>query len=230
MTPPFKNRRDAGQQLAAQLLQYADHPRGIVLGLPRGGVPVVYEVAKRLYLPLDVLIVRKLGVPGQEELAFGALTVSGALINLEMVNRLDIASEEVEEVIQRERRELLRREQAYHRGLPPVFDFHSRLVILIDDGLATGSTLRAAIEAIREKKPARIVVAVPVAPFSVCNEFKEEADEMVCLLRRESFYAVGLSYEDFSPTPGKEVEELLRRNRERMKRGHAPGNTPPTQT
>ena len=207
----FADRADAGRVLAGRLATLAGQPDLIVLALPRGGVPVAYEVARRLGAPLDVFIVRKLGVPGHEELAMGALASSGVrVLNRDLIDELEIPRSAVEEVIQREARELERRERAY-RGTQPAPDLRGRTVVLVDDGLATGTTMRAAVEAVRAQRPARIIVAVPVAAASTCADLSEVADEMVCARTPEPFRAVGLWYEDFEQTTDEEVSELLAR-------------------
>jgi predicted phosphoribosyltransferase len=207
----YRDRTDAGRQLAARLTRYADRPDVLVLALPRGGVPVAYEVAKELKAPLDVFLVRKLGVPGYEELAMGAIA-SGAVrvLNQDIVNYLRIPDEVIDAVAAREQRELERRERAYRDDRPPP-DVRDRVVILIDDGLATGSTMRAAAASLRLQKPKRIVVAVPVSSPEVCDEFRSEVDEIVCALTPEHLQGVGLWYEDFSQTSDEEVRELLKR-------------------
>jgi predicted phosphoribosyltransferase len=207
----FRDRAEAGRLLAARLRPYADRPDVLVLALPRGGVPVAWEVARALHAPLDVFLVRKLGVPGHEELAMGALATGGVrVLNEEVVNVLRIPEEEIDAVAADEQRELERREQAYRDGRPPP-DVRGRVVILIDDGLATGSTMRAAVAALRQQRPARIVVAVPVGAAETCAELQREADEVVCARTPEPFYAVGLWYDDFRQTTDAEVADLLRR-------------------
>jgi putative phosphoribosyl transferase len=209
MEPVYRDRFEAGQRLATKLMAYADRQDVLVLGLPRGGVPVAYEVAKALHAPLDVFIVRKLGVPGREELAMGAIATGGIrVINESVVQMLRIPEYIIDAVAAREQQELERREHLYRDGRPPP-DVHDCTVILIDDGLATGSTMRAAIEALRLQHPARIVVAVPVAAPSTCEELGREVDEIVCAQTPEPFYGVGLWYEDFSQTTDEEVHDLL---------------------
>jgi len=209
----FQDRTDAGQQLAARLVQYANRPDVLVLALPRGGVPVAYEVAKQIGAPLDVFLVRKLGVPGYEELAMGAIATGGVrVINEDVVSQLDIPGEVIDAVAAEEQRELERREQAYRDDRPPP-DVKGHTVILIDDGLATGSTMRAAAAALRKQVPARIVIAVPVAAAQTCDEFREEVDEIVCAVTPEPFRGVGLWYQDFSQTTDEEVRELLEKAR-----------------
>jgi len=203
----FRDRADAGRELAAKLWVYADDPSVLVLALPRGGVPVGFEVARLLRVPLDIFLVRKLGVPGHEELAMGAIASGGIrVLNEEVAGR--IPAEAINAVAARERRELERREHAYRGDRPPA-DVRRRKVILVDDGLATGTTMRAAIAALRRLGPARIVVAVPVGSRETCAEFQHEADEAVCARMPMPFYAVGLWYEDFSQTTDEEVRELL---------------------
>ena len=207
----FKNRSEAGRFLAEQLSAYANRPDTLVLALPRGGVPVAYEVAKALGAPLDVFQVRKLGLPGHEELAMGAIATGGVRVrNPEVVEYLRIPDEVIDEVTARERRELERRERLYREGRPALSP-RGRVVILVDDGLATGSTMRAAILALRQQQPASIVVAVPVAAKQTCEELRAVADEVVCAVTPDPFYAVGLWYEDFSQTTDEEVRELLAR-------------------
>lgn len=207
----FHDRREAGRVLAARLMHYAGRPDVLVLALPRGGVPVAFEVARALRAPLDVFLVRKLGVPGHEELAMGAIASGGVrVLNEEVVNVLRISAEDLDAVAAEEQRELERREQAYRDGRPAP-DVRGRVVVLIDDGLATGSTMRAAVAALRRRGPARIVVAVPVGAPETCAEFQDEADEAVCARTPEPFYAVGLWYEDFAQTTDAEVHELLQR-------------------
>jgi predicted phosphoribosyltransferase len=205
----FRDRRDAGRHLARQLTSYADDPDLLILALPRGGVPVAYEVAAALGAPLDLFLVRKLGVPGQPELAMGAISSGGVrVLNEEIVDLLGIPDEVIEDVTRQEQQELSRREREY-RGDRPAPEVHGRTVILIDDGLATGSTMRAAVAALRRQQPRRIVVAVPVAAPATCEEFKSLVDDIVCALTPEPFRAVGLWYLDFSQTTDEEVHELL---------------------
>jgi erythromycin esterase-like protein/predicted phosphoribosyltransferase len=210
MTPGlFRDRRDAGRLLAAKLAAYANRPDVLVLALPRGGVPVAYEVARALGAPLDVFVVRKLGIPGYEELAMGAVATGGArVLNRQIVERLGIPDYLIEAVAAREQQELARRERLYRGGRPPP-DVRGRTVILVDDGLATGATMQAAIEALRLQQPARIVVAVPTASPETCEEMKAKADEVICAMTPEPFHAVGLWYEDFSQTTDEEVRSLL---------------------
>jgi putative phosphoribosyl transferase len=211
MDYPFRNRTEAGRVLAQELMAYANRDDVIVLALPRGGVPVAFEVAHALHAPLDVFVVRKLGVPGHEELAMGAIASGGVLvIEPSVVEDLSIPMEVVLDVAAREEQERLRREREY-RGDRPAPDVRGRTVILVDDGLATGSTMRAAVAALRKLQPAKIVVAVPVAVRSTCEELAEEVDEIVCARTPEPFYGVGEWYADFSQTTDEEVRELLAR-------------------
>jgi predicted phosphoribosyltransferase len=208
---PFHDRRDAGRYLATKLSDYADRSDVLVLALPRGGVPVGYEVAQALHAPLDVFLVRKLGVPGHEELAMGAIATGGVrVVNQQLVQALGISPAAVEAVVAREQQELERRERAYRDDRPPP-DVRGRTCILVDDGLATGSTMRAAVAALRCESAASIVVAVPVAPLETCEELQADADRIVCALTPEPFYAVGLWYEDFAQTTDEEVYDLLAR-------------------
>jgi predicted phosphoribosyltransferase len=206
----FRDRRDAGRFLAGLLEEYRGRPDVIVLGLPRGGVPAAYEVATALGAPLDVFLVRKLGTAGREELAMGAIASGGVMvINDDVVRGLAIAPEAIQHAAEREGRELVRREQAYREGRPfPAVA--GKVVIVVDDGLATGSSMRAAIEALSGLRPARIVVAVPAAPESTCRELAALADEVVCATTPSPFFAVGNSYWDFTQTTDEEVRDLLR--------------------
>jgi putative phosphoribosyl transferase len=207
----FKDRADAGRKLAARLTRYADREDVLVLALPRGGVPVAYEVAKQLKAPLDVFLVRKLGVPGYEELAMGAIASGGVrVVNKEIVDYLGIPDEVIEEIAAVEQRELERRALAYRDDRSPP-DVKDKIVILIDDGLATGSTMRAAAASLRLQKPRRIVVAVPVSSTEICDEFRSEVDEIVCAFTPENLRGVGLWYQDFSQTSDEEVRELLKK-------------------
>ncbi len=213
----FRNRTEAGRRLAAQLGDLADGD-SVVLALPRGGVPVGFEVARALNVPLDVCVVRKLGTPGQEELAMGAIASGGVLVvNWDVADTFAISQQQIDDVAAREAHELERREQEY-RGNRDRVDLRGRTAILVDDGLATGSTMRAAIAAVRQQRPKKVVVAVPVAARSTCAELQEEADEMVCLYTPLQFYAVGQWYQNFSQTTDEEVRELLERAAERVQR------------
>ncbi|XYH97364.1 phosphoribosyltransferase [Sorangium sp. So ce1128] len=206
----FHDRRDAGRYLAAKLARYAN-PRLVVLALPRGGVPVGYEVARALGAPLDVFIVRKLGVPGYEELAMGAVASGGVrVLNEDVVSRLGLSRADLDAVTAKELREVERRERAYRDGRPAPA-VRQQTVVLVDDGLATGATMRAAVTALRQFSPARVLVAVPVAAPETCDEFRDEVDDIVCAITPEPFYAVGLWYESFEQTTDEEVRELLAR-------------------
>src|SRR6266542_149853 len=209
MERAFPNRIEAGRLLAEKLEKYADRDDVIVLGLPRGGVPVANEVAKRLHAPLDVFIVRKLGVPGFEELAAGAIAAGGVrVLNEDVMRAIPHADQTIEAVTARETTELQRREQMYREGLPAP-QLRDRIAILVDDGLATGATMRAAVKSLRQRGVAKIVVAVPVGPPDTCLEIEQEADETTCLSTPPFFQAVGQYYEDFSQTSDEDVRELL---------------------
>jgi putative phosphoribosyl transferase len=209
MSRPFADRADAGRVLARSLAAYANRDDVIVLALPRGGVPVAVEVARELDAPLDVFLVRKLGAPGQEELAMGAIASGGVVVvNDEVVHALKIPVESVKAEVESERRELARREKIYRGGRPPL-DVAGKTVILIDDGLATGSTMRAAVAALRKREPARIVIAVPVGAASTCGEMAAIADECLCAMAPEHFRAVGLWYDDFAQISDREVCRML---------------------
>jgi putative phosphoribosyl transferase len=209
MTQRFLNRSEAGRQLAKQLTRYANRPDVLVLGLPRGGVPVAFEVAQRLHAPLDICLVRKLGVPGHKELAMGAIAADGVrVLNYDVVSWLGISSKTIDHVAVKELRELQRRDRAY-RGDRPLPDIRDRTIILVDDGIATGSTMRAAIAILQQEQPRRIVVAVPVAPADTCDQLRAAVDEVVCLMMPEPFYAIGLWYENFAQTSDQEVCALL---------------------
>ena len=205
----YEDRRHAGRVLASVLARYAGRGDLVVLALPRGGVPVAYEVAKRLGAPLDVFVVRKLGLPGHEELAMGAVASGGVrVLHDDVVRGLGVPTQIIDAVAAEESREVSRRERAY-RGYREPLDGTGKTVILVDDGLATGSTMRAAVRGLRQKNPARIVVAVPIAAPSTCRELSEEVDDIVCAVTPEPFYAVGLWYRDFTQTSDDEVRELL---------------------
>ena len=209
MDRAFANRSEAGRLLAERLGKYAGRDDVLVLGLPRGGVPVAYEIAKRLNAPLDVFIVRKLGVPGFEELAAGAIASGGVrVLNEEVMRAIPHAEEAIEVVSTRETAELKRREQMYRVGRPAP-DVRDRTVILVDDGLATGATMRAAVKALRERGAAKIAVAVPVGPPDTCHEVEQLADETLCLSTPPFFQAVGQYYDDFSQTSDDDVRKLL---------------------
>jgi putative phosphoribosyl transferase len=214
----FANRTEAGQELALRLRKYANRDDVIVLGAPRGGVPIAFEVATALRAPLDVFVLRKLGVPGREEFAFGAIASGGVrILDRNTIEGLGITGLDIERVTRVEKQELERRERAYRGGRPPL-DVSGLTVILVDDGIATGSRMRAAIRALRQMNSARIVIAVPVAPASTCSQLQFDVDELVCLEMPEPFYGVGQFYDDFSQVSDEEVKELLdsasRRRRE----------------
>jgi putative phosphoribosyl transferase len=207
--PLFADRADAGRQLAEALSAYGDNPNVIVLALPRGGVPIGYAVARRLRAPLDVYVVRKLGVPGHEELAMGALASDGTcVVDEELIESLGIAEPAVEAVVERELGELRRRDAAY-RGARPEPDVAGKIVIIVDDGLATGATMRAAATALRTRRPAAIVAAVPVAARRTCASLRSVAERVVCVETPEPFHAVGLYYQNFEQTTDEEVGRLL---------------------
>jgi putative phosphoribosyl transferase len=209
----FRDRTEAGRVLAHRLAAYANYPDGVVLALPRGGVPVAFEIAEALHLPLDIVVVRKLGVPGHEEFAMGAIASGGArILNQDLIRQLSLSDEIIEHIVAREQRELERRERTY-RGQRPVLDVRDRIIIIVDDGLATGSSMRAAIAALRQKGPAKLIVAVPVGARITCSELEALADEVICLETPENFSAVGLWYRDFSQITDEEVIDLLERNR-----------------
>lgn len=211
MQLPFKNRIEAGRLLAEELKSYANRTDVLILALPRGGLPVAFEVAQALGAPLDLMLVRKLGVPGQEELAMGAIATGGIkVLSQELVKSLNISAAALEAVISKEKRELERREHVY-RGNRPVPEVGNRCVILIDDGLATGATMKAAVLALRQQQPAQIIIGVPVAPPDTVEELRKEADEIICLATPEPFYAIGTWYVDFSQTSDEEVRTLLAR-------------------
>jgi putative phosphoribosyl transferase len=207
----FRDREEAGQKLAARLQAYANRKDVIVLGIPRGGVPVAFEVAKALNAPLDIFLSRKLGVPGQEELAFGAIaTGETRVLDREIIEAVGISEAQIDQITAKVKKELERRENLYRGGRPPL-KVEGLTVLLIDDGIATGSSVRAAIDALRQMKPVRIIVAVPVAPLSTCIRLRSEADELICVQSPKDFYAIGQFYEDFSQTTDEEVTGLLRR-------------------
>jgi predicted phosphoribosyltransferase len=207
--PAFPNRRYAGRHLAPLLARYTDRPGVVVLALPRGGVPVAFEVAEALHLPLDVFEVRKLGVPGQEELAMGAIG-SGGICHIipDVIAAFGVSREQLEETIERERRELKRREEIYRDGRPRP-EIAGKQIILIDDGLATGSTMGVAVAALRERKPAKIIVAIPVASVEACAALRAVADDLVCLASPEPFLGVGQFYANFAQVGDDEVRAFL---------------------
>jgi putative phosphoribosyl transferase len=210
----FRDRAHAGRLLAQRLQEYAGRDDVIVLGLPRGGVPVAYEIAAALGAPLDVFLVRKLGVPGHEEFAFGAVATGGlTVLNRHVIESLRIPQDVVDAVVAREMRELERRERAYRGDRPPP-DLTGRAVLLVDDGLATGSSMVAALHAVRRRNPECVVAAVPVAPPETCETLRGAADEVVCLVTPTDFRAVGAWYEDFAQTTDEEVRDLLAQPRD----------------
>jgi predicted phosphoribosyltransferase len=205
----FRDRRDAGRRLAAKLEAWAGRADVVVLALPRGGVPVGFEVARRLRAPLDVFVVRKLGVPFHEELAMGAIASGGVrVLNADIVQGLGIGEDVLDSIEARERAELARRERTYRGDRPPL-DVHGRTVIIVDDGLATGATMRAAVAALRRLGPAAVIVAVPIASVESCEQLRAEADDVVCAMMPPHLYAVGQAYADFSQTTDEEVRALL---------------------
>ncbi|MCC6547827.1 phosphoribosyltransferase [Candidatus Sumerlaeota bacterium] len=208
----FADRSEAGRALAEHLLHYENDLNAIVLGLPRGGVPVAFEVAERLHLPLDVFLVRKIGVPCQRELAMGAITLGNIrLLNHELIDQLSIPDTDVEDAVARETDELSRQDEVFRHGrTPPPID--GRTIILVDDGLATGATMAVAIKALRLQHPHRIIVAVPVGAAATCRSMAADADEVVCAINPEHFLAVGVWYGDFSPTSDEEVVRLMDRS------------------
>jgi Predicted phosphoribosyltransferases len=207
----FRDRTEAGRLLAARLTAYKNRPDVLVLALPRGGVPVAFEIARSLHVPLDVLIIRKLGVPGQEELAMGAIASGGILvINNDVVHTLALRAAVIDEVAAHEQREVERRERLY-RGKRPAYHIHGHIVILVDDGIATGATMLAAIAAVRRQQPASVVIAVPVAASISCEEFVGKVDDLICISKPENLFAVGLWYDQFTQTTDEEVRDLLAR-------------------
>jgi putative phosphoribosyl transferase len=218
MRKRFRNRTEAGLMLASHLQAYSQCKNLLVLALPRGGVPVGYEVAQALNAPLDVCLVRKLGVPGHEELAMGAIAEGGRLdltsqtvcvLNYDVINGWGIDQETIDKVIAQELEELHRRDRAYRGDRPPV-NVHGQTIILIDDGIATGSTIRAAIAILRQQQPSKIIVAVPIAPPSTYQQLQTEVDEVISLVTPEPMSAIGVWYEDFSQTTDAEVRQLLK--------------------
>jgi putative phosphoribosyl transferase len=212
-TTRFRDRSEAGRTLAQELSKYAGREDVIVLALPRGGIPVGYEVAKALGAPLEVFVARKLGVPGHPELAMGAIASGGsAVLDQGLVRRLGITQGQLDQAVADEAQELVRREEAYRGDHEPP-ELRGKTVILVDDGLATGATMRAAALAVRDQQPAKIVVAVPVAAEETCDQFRDVVDDVVCAVTPKPFYAVGMWYEDFDQTTDDEVRELLERAR-----------------
>ena len=209
MVDRFQDRRDAGRVLAERLREFANDRNVLVLALPRGGVPVAYEIAHSLNVPLDVFIVRKLGVPGYEELAMGAIASGGVrVLNEEVVERLGVSPYQIDKAVEREQQEIERRELEYRGDLPPI-NVRGKDVILVDDGLATGATMRAAVEALAESGASQIIVAVPVGSIEAVERIRREADDVVCPMQPEDFQAVGQFYDDFAQTSDEEVRELL---------------------
>lgn len=218
----FVNRKEAGEILAEALSGYAGKSGTLVLALPRGGVPVAYEVAKALSAPLDLWLVRKLGVPGQEELAMGAIAGKNTLVlNDDIIAALNISQPTIDSIIAREQAELERRNKHYRHGKPPP-DVGGNTILIIDDGVATGATMRAAIASLRQAAAARVIAAVPVGAMSTCRKIGQEADELVCLHTPEPFYGVGQWYSDFSQTSDEEVLALLARAATNSGGAHAP--------
>lgn len=212
--PPiiFHNRADAGRHLARRLKTYAHHPGTLILGLPRGGVAVAAEIAKILKAPLDVFTVRKIGVPGNAELAIGAVASGGVrVINQSVVEEAGMPKEELDAAVEQKIGELADRDKTYRGDAPPL-DATGRTVILVDDGMATGATMLAAVRALRQQNPARLVVAVPLAPLTVCHRLRPEADEIICLYTAENFVSVSSYYKDFSQTTDEDVQELLKKS------------------
>ncbi|NJN11286.1 MAG: phosphoribosyltransferase [Richelia sp. SL_2_1] len=212
MTITFRNRTEAGKLLAQKLKAYANLSDVIVLALPRGGVPVGFEIAKALNVPFDVCVVRKLGIPHHPELAMGAIASNGVrVLNYDILSEWNIPDKIIDKVSAKELRELRRREHSYRDNLP-VIDVRNRTVIIVDDGIATGSTMRAVIALMRQQNPKQVIVAVPVAPKSVYKELQAEVDKLVCLTMPEPFYAVGLWYENFPQTSDEQVHKLLEKS------------------
>jgi len=219
-TPPttsadarFADRREAGVELAAKLRGYKDRRDVVVLALPRGGVPVAFEIAEALHAPLDIFVVRKLGMPGHPEFAMGAIASGGIrVLNEDAIRWYAVPDSSIESVARQELAELQRREREYRQGRP-LLDLRDRVAILVDDGLATGATMRAAVQAVHALRPSRVVVAVPVGAQETCDEFADITDETVCARTPEPLTAVGLWYRDFSQTTDEEVRELLRRSK-----------------
>jgi len=221
----FSDRRDAGRKLAALLTNYANQDDVLVLGIPRGGVQVAFEIATRLSAPLDVFLLRKLGVPGEEELAFGAIASGGIrVLDYETIHAFGISEQEIERVTAMELRELLRREAAYRENRPPL-EMKEKTIILVDDGIATGSSMRAGVLALRHLQPRRIVVAVPVAPVRASEQLKADIDEFVCLQTPVFFQAIGQFYDDFSQVPDEEVLSMLDNAPQRALQKAAGGGT-----
>lgn len=207
----FRNREEAGKLLANRLRAYKDRPDVLVLALPRGGVPVAFEIARSLHVPFDVLIIRKLGVPGQEELAMGAIASRGIrVINNDVVQWLALSPEVIDKVSAHEQHEVERRERLY-RGNRPAYHIQNRVVILVDDGIATGATMLAAVAAVKQQQPAKVIIAIPVAASASCEEFAGKVDNLVCISKPANFFAVSLWYDYFPQTTDEEVRNLLAR-------------------
>ncbi len=212
----FKDRQDAGRQLAKQLIRYANRKDVMVLGIPRGGMPVAFEIAQALSVRLDIFLSRKLGVPGNEEFAFGAIAPNdGRFLDKEVIRLMGISERQIEDITETVKETLNRRAALYRDNLPPV-QITGQTVILVDDGIATGASIYAAIDALQQMKPAKLVVAVPVAPPATCRWLRTEVDQFVCLYEPEQFYAVGQFYERFSQVTDDEVTDLLQRARESL--------------
>ncbi len=210
----FADRTEAGRRLAHELSDHASREDVVVLGLPRGGVPVAFEVAKELEAPLDVFVVRKLGAPGNPELAMGAIASGGVqVMNEDVVRNLGVSDDAIERVKEEEREKLEERERTY-RGARPGIDLEGKMVVLVDDGLATGATMRAAVNALRQHQPERIVMAVPTGPPETCEDLQERVDEAICLTTPRPFFGVGGAYRDFSQTTNQEVRDLLEKAEE----------------
>jgi putative phosphoribosyl transferase len=215
----FANRREAGAELAIKLKRYAGRGDVVVLALPRGGVPVAFEVAEALDAPLDIFLVRKLGMPGHREYAMGAIASGGVrVLSDDVIRAYRIPAQAIEAIVREEQAELERREREYRQSAP-LTNLRGRIVMLVDDGLATGSTMRAAVQAVRQHQPARVIVAVPVGAPETCDEFADVTDETVCARTPEPFRAVGLWYRDFSETTDNEVRALLRQHADRLRMG-----------
>jgi putative phosphoribosyl transferase len=218
-TQPFADRREAGVELASRLERYAGRVDVVVLALPRGGVPVAFEVAEALDAELDIFLVRKLGMPGHREYAIGAIASGGVrVLSEDVVRAYGVSAEAIEAIAREEQAELERREREYRQGAP-LTNLRGRIVILVDDGLATGSTMKAAVQAVRQHQPARVIVAVPVGSPDTCREFADVTDETVCARTPEPFRAVGLWYRDFSETTDDELRSLLRQHANRSRTG-----------